>query len=113
MQYLMEFITAEVTIKTLIQPKEKNIWYFTIHLSTNSITSQNLEFYFCNRQMNKRVQTGFAFGSKSLDLASSTPSLFCHPRWKGFPEADIQTTNSSTSQYVLCWRPNLAEGDIF
>ena len=71
--YLMEFITAEATIKTLIQPKGKKelIFYNSserkLEVETISANNQNLEFYFCNRQMNKRVQRSFAFGSKSLD----------------------------------------------
>lgn len=59
--------------KSLIQPKGKKelIFYNSserkLEVETISANNQNLEFYFCSRQMNKRVQRSFAFGSKSLD----------------------------------------------
>jgi len=56
LQYLMEFITAEVTIKTLIQPKRKkeHLKFYNsserkLEVKAISTNSQNLEFYFCSK----------------------------------------------------------------
>lgn len=52
----MEFITAEVTIKTLIQPKRKkeHLKFYNsserkLEVKAISTNSQNLEFYFCSK----------------------------------------------------------------